>query len=99
MAEQQEENTIFVGQKAVKTYLQSIATQFDQGNESVFLKARGNAISNAVSVSNVATNGDVSGLTIPESLEQERVETGEAEIETDDGEQITVPTIEIEIAG
>lgn len=43
-----ENNTIFVGSKPVMNYVLAVVTQFNEGSDSVVLRARGKAISRAV---------------------------------------------------
>ena len=43
-----ENNTIFVGSKPVMNYVLAVVTQFNEGSNSVLLRARGKAISRAV---------------------------------------------------
>jgi len=47
------ENVIFVGKKSVMNYVLAVLLQFDVGNKTVILRARGKAISKAVDVAQI----------------------------------------------
>ena len=49
-----ENNTIFVGSKPVMNYVLAVVTQFNEGSNSVVLRARGKAISRAVDAAEIA---------------------------------------------
>lgn len=51
-----ENNTIFVGSKPVMNYVLAVVTQFNEGSDSVVLRARGKAISRAVDVAEIVRN-------------------------------------------
>ncbi|MFH1721745.1 MAG: DNA-binding protein Alba [Candidatus Altiarchaeota archaeon] len=44
------ENTVFIGKKDMKSYVMAVLTQFNSGEGTVIIKARGRAISRAVDV-------------------------------------------------
>ena len=48
-----DEDTILIGKKGVMNYVLAVVTQFNNGAESVLIKARGRAISKAVDVAEV----------------------------------------------
>jgi len=50
------DNTIFIGNKEVTTYVYSVLMQANKGISEIFLKARGRAISKAVDVSQIVIN-------------------------------------------
>ncbi|MBU0898766.1 MAG: DNA-binding protein Alba [Nanoarchaeota archaeon] len=61
MAEEQKktkenDNIVFVGKKPAMSYVLAVITQFSEGAEEVFLKARGRSISRAVDVAEVVKN-------------------------------------------
>ena len=51
-----ENNTIFVGSKPVMNYVLAVVTQFNEGTDSVLLRARGKAISRAVDTAEIVRN-------------------------------------------
>ena len=51
-----ENNTIFVGSKPVMNYVLAVVTQFNEGSNSVVLRARGKAISRAVDAAEIVRN-------------------------------------------
>ena len=51
-----ESNTIFVGSKPVMNYVLAVVTQFNEGSESVCIRARGKAISRAVDTAEIVRN-------------------------------------------
>ncbi len=51
-----EENTVYVGNKAIMSYVLAVITQFNQGAKEVSIKARGKAISRAVDVAEIVRN-------------------------------------------
>ena len=51
-----ENNTIFVGSKPVMNYVLAVVTQFNEGSNSVTLRARGKAISRAVDAAEIVRN-------------------------------------------
>ena len=61
-----ENNTIFVGSKPVMNYVLAVVTQFNEGSDSVLIRARGKAISRAVDAAEIVRNRFV-----PEAVEIE----------------------------
>ena len=59
-----ESNTIFVGSKPVMNYVLAVVTQFNEGFESVRIRARGKAISRAVDTAEIVRNRFVPTATI-----------------------------------
>ena len=53
MAEGQKDNFILVGQKPAMAYVLAVMTQFSDGQNEVYIKARGRAISRAVDVAEI----------------------------------------------
>ena len=51
-----EENTVYVGNKGIMSYVLAVITQFNQGAKQVSIKARGKAISRAVDVAEIVRN-------------------------------------------
>jgi DNA-binding protein len=57
------ENTVFVGNKPVMNYVLAVVTQFNNGAETVAIKARGKAISRAVDTAEISLNRFLDGVT------------------------------------
>jgi len=55
------DNTVFVGKKGVMAYVLAVVTQFNNGESSVIVKARGRAISRAVDVAEIVRQRFVQG--------------------------------------
>ncbi|MFP4116893.1 MAG: DNA-binding protein Alba [Candidatus Aenigmatarchaeota archaeon] len=89
MTEEAEDNVIFVGNKPPMSYVLACVTQFNDGMEEVHIKARGKAISRAVDVAEITKNR------FEEDAVIESIDTGTEEIETDEGEEINVSSIDI----
>ncbi len=92
MAEQEDDNTVYVGSKPAMSYVLAVVTQFSEGQEKVFVKARGKAISRAVDVSEMVKRKFV------EEAEVEDIEIDTDQIETDEGEELDVSSIQITMA-
>ncbi len=89
MAEEAEDNGIFVGNKPPMSYVLACVTQFNDGMDEVHIKARGKAISRAVDVAEITRNR------FEEDAKIESILTGTEEIQTDEGEEINVSSIDI----
>ena len=89
--EQLKENTVFVGTKPVMNYVLAVVTQFNNGAETVAIKARGKAISRAVDTAEISLNRFLQGV-----IKQEII-TGTEIIDTDTG-KTNVSSIEIVLA-
>ena len=87
-----EDNTVFVGNKPVTAYVMACVTQFNRGENSIVLKARGRAISRAVDVAEVLKNRFMKDL-----VEITSIETGTEQIETREGRQSNISSIEITV--
>lgn len=61
--QQLRENTVFVGNKPVMNYVLAVVTQFNNGAETVAIKARGKAISRAVDTAEISLNRFLDGVT------------------------------------
>ena len=92
MAEQEDDNTVYVGSKPAMSYVLAVVTQFSEGNETVHVKARGKAISRAVDVAEIVRDR------FEEESEIEDIEIGTDEIETDEGDEINVSSIQINLS-
>ena len=84
-----ENNTIFVGSKPVMNYVLAVVTQFNEGSNSVTLRARGKAISRAVDAAKIVRNRFV-----PES-DVTDIQISTEEIENYNHEKTNVSIIEI----
>ena len=89
--QQQKENTVFVGNKPVMNYVLAVVTQFNNGAETVAIKARGKAISRAVDTAEIALNRFLEGVTKKEIVTSTEI------IDTDTG-RTNVSSIEIVLA-
>jgi DNA-binding protein len=87
-----EDNTVFVGNKAVTAYVMACVTQFNRNADSIVLKARGRAISRAVDVAEVLKHRFMKGL-----VEITSIETGTEQIETREGKLSNISSIEITV--
>lgn len=83
-------NSIFIGQKPLKNYINSIRMQIEQEmNSHITIKARGKFISKAVDIAELARrNQDL-------KLEISNILTNTEEYTKDDNQKIKVSTIEI----
>lgn len=85
------ENTVFVGNKPVMNYVLAVVTQFNNGADTVAIKARGKAISRAVDTAEISLNRFLEGITKKEILISTEM------IDTDSG-KTNVSSIEIILA-
>lgn len=89
---QQTGNVVLVGKKGTMNYVLAVVIQFNQGADTVVLKARGRAISKAVDVAEI-----VKTRFMPEQVDVKSVTIGTEQVGT--GEQMrNVSTIEIVLA-
>lgn len=84
-----EDNVIFVGSKPPMSYVLACVTQFNDGADEIHIKARGKAISTAVDVAEITRNR------FEEDAEVADIEIGTEKIETDEGEEINVSSMDI----
>ncbi|KXB08402.1 RNA-binding protein [candidate division MSBL1 archaeon SCGC-AAA382N08] len=84
-----DDNTIFVGNKEVMNYVLAVTTQFNEGSDTVDIKARGRAISTAVDTAEIVRNRFL------KDVEIEDIVTGTEEVENEEGETSNVSTISI----
>lgn len=89
--QQSNENTVFVGNKPVMNYVLAVVTQFNNGAETVAIKARGKAISRAVDTAEIALNRFLNNVT------KQGIVTSTEMIDTDTG-KTNVSSIEITLA-
>ena len=86
-----ENNTIFVGSKPVMNYVLAVVTQFNEGSDSVVLRARGKAISRAVDAAEIVRNRFVPDSDVTD------IQISTEEIENYNNEKTNVSIIEISI--
>lgn len=91
MTEQQDDNTVYVGSKPAMSYVLAVVTQFDEGHETVHIKARGKAISRAVDVAEIVRDR------FKEDAEVENIEIGTDQIETDEEDELNVSSIQVNL--
>jgi DNA-binding protein len=54
--EERPDNVVYVGKKGVMSYVLAVVTQFNNGTQTVVIKARGKLISRAVDVAEIVRN-------------------------------------------
>lgn len=86
-----DENVVFIGSKPVMSYVLAVVTQFRKGSREVRIRARGNAISRAVGVAEVAR-----ARFVPDARPAE-VRISSEELESRMGGRSLVPAIEIRL--
>lgn len=82
------DNTVFVGKKPTMAYVLAVMTQFSDGTNQVYVKARGRSICTAVDVAEVVRNKFIQGL-------KSQVNIGTDEVTREDNSRMNVSTIEI----
>jgi len=90
--EKRDENTVFIGKKGVMGYVLAVVTQFNNGVDSVTLKARGKLISRAVDVAEIVRN-----RFLPE-IQVKEIAIKTEELTSEDGSMSKVSAIEITMA-
>ena len=90
MAEE-DDNTVYVGSKPAMSYVLAVVTQFNEGNETVHVKARGKAISRAVDVAEIIKNR------FEQEAEVDNIDIGTDQIETDEGDELNVSSIQVDL--
>ena len=89
--QQEDDNTVYVGSKPAMSYVLAVVTQINEGHDTVHVKARGKAISRAVDVAEIVKDRFI------EDAEVEDISIGTDQIETDEGDEINVSSIQIDI--
>lgn len=88
-----DDNTVYVGSKPAMSYVLAVVTQFEEEeHDEVHIKARGKAVATAVDVAEFVRNRFV------EDAELADVDIGTDEITTDDGEEMRLSSIHINLA-
>ena len=90
--EQADDNTVYVGSKPAMSYVLAVVTQFSEGNDTVHVKARGKAISRAVDVAEIVKSKFEEDATV------EEIGIDTDQIETDEGDELNVSSIQIDLA-
>jgi len=86
------ENVIYVGKKPAMNYVLAVVTQFNNGAKKVTIKARGNTISRAVDVAEIARNRFVSDVKVS------NISISSEELTNEDGTKSKVSAIQIELS-
>ncbi len=86
------ENTVLIGKKPTMNYVLAVVTQINSGKDNVMIKARGNAISKAVDVAEIARNRFVTTARNPST---DNIMINSEAIENEDGTASKVSSIEI----
>ncbi|MFO8132990.1 MAG: DNA-binding protein Alba [Thermoplasmatota archaeon] len=84
-----EENIVYVGNKAPMSYVIAVITEFEQGATHVTLKARGRAISRAVDAAEITRNRFLKDVTV------ENISIDTEEVESEEGDSRNVSSMEI----
>ncbi|MFB6199333.1 MAG: DNA-binding protein Alba [Candidatus Nanohaloarchaea archaeon] len=92
MPEEDDDNTVYVGSKPAMSYVLAVQTQFEDGQDTVHVKARGKAIATAVDVVEIVRNRFM------EDVELDDIDIGTDEITTDEGEEMNLSSIQIDLA-
>ena len=85
----EEDNVIYVGKKPSMAYVLAAITQFNEGMNSVRIKARGKSISKAVDVAEIVKNKFLNDVKV------QSVEIGTDEVTNQNGDKLNVSTIDI----
>jgi len=73
-----ETNSVFIGKKPVMNYVLACLTLFQNGSDSVIIKARGRAISKAVDVAQIAVKRFATGINVRKiDIDTEQVKSNE----------------------
>lgn len=86
------ENVIYVGKKPAMNYVLAVVTQFNNGAKSVHIKARGNTISRAVDVAEIARHRFL------QEVQVGGIAINSEELQNEDGTKSKVSTIEITLS-
>jgi DNA-binding protein len=90
--ERKDPNTIYIGKKPVMGYVLAVVTQFNNGMNEVFIKARGKSISRAVDVAEIVRNRFLAGVKV------EHIKISTEELDSEDGTKSKVSVIEIKLS-
>lgn len=87
-----QDNTIYIGKKPTMNYVLAVVTQFNSGAKSLLVKARGNSISKAVDVAEIAKNKFIQTLKNPST---DSIVITSEELTNEDGTKSKVSSIAI----
>jgi DNA-binding protein len=87
-----QENVVLIGKKPSMNYVLAVVTQFNSGAKSVKIRARGNSISRAVDVAEIARNKFVTDVRVG------TINISSEELSNEDGSRSKVSAIEITLA-
>ncbi|MFQ5891770.1 MAG: DNA-binding protein Alba [Candidatus Methanofastidiosia archaeon] len=86
------DDTVFVGSKPVMNYVLAVITLFNEGQDKIYIKARGRSISTAVDVAEIVRNRFLTEIKV------EEIKTGTEELPRREGGTINTSTIEITLS-
>ncbi|MDE1855323.1 MAG: DNA-binding protein Alba [Candidatus Micrarchaeota archaeon] len=86
------ENVVYIGKKPAMNYVLAVVTQFNNGAKSVKIRARGNTISRAADVAEIAKNRFI------QDAKYGSIAINSEELQNEDGTKSKVSTIEIVLA-
>ncbi len=86
------DNTVYIGSKPAMSYVLAVVTQFNDGQDQVHIKARGKAISTAVDVAEIVRNRFIEEAAIND------IDIGTDTIDTDEGDEMNLSSIQIDLA-
>ena len=89
MAEDKDDNTVYIGKKPTMNYVLAVATQVNSGTKKIVIKARGKSISKAVDVAEIVRNRFVQDLKVDD------IKISTETLEGDEGRTSNVSSIEI----
>jgi DNA-binding protein len=92
LAEEENDNTVYIGSKPAMSYVLAVVTQFNDGQDDVHIKARGKAISTAVDVAEIVRNRFIDSATVDD------ITIGTDTIETDEGDDMNLSSIQIDVS-
>lgn len=87
-----DDTTVYVGRKGVMSYVLAVVTQFNDGAQSVNIKARGKLISRAVDVEEIVRNRFIPDVKLA------NIELKTEELLSEDGTKSKVSAIEITLS-
>jgi DNA-binding protein len=90
-AQRREDNTVFVGKKGTMGYVLAVVTQFNNGADSVSVKARGKLISRAVDVAEIVRHRFMTEAKVQD------IQIATEELTSEDGSKSKVSSIEIKL--
>ncbi len=80
---------IYIGNKAVMSYVLAVVTQINSGSDEIVIKARGRAISRAVDTAEIVRNKFMPGVEVKD------IKIGTEQIKGAEGDTANVSSIEI----